>query len=81
MDISSSVGKENLESKVCEIFDKTGVTVTENDIDACHKLMGDKTIVKFCKRKIRQNVLRKKTSLNKVKPLDVGLGEETPFFY
>ena len=54
--------------------------MTENDIDACHKLMGDKTIVKFCKRKIRQNVLRKKISLKKVKPLDVGLGGETPFF-
>ena len=70
--IPSSVEKENLESKVCEIFDKIGVTVTENDIDACHRLRGDKTIVKFCKCKICQNVLHKKKSLKKVKPSDVG---------
>ena len=69
--IPSSVEKENLESKVCEIFDKIGVTVTENDIDTCHRLRGDKTIVKFCKCKICQNVLRKKKSLQKVKPSDV----------
>ena len=72
--------KENLESKVCEIFDKLGVTVTENDIDTSRKLRGHKTIVKFCKRKICQNVLRKKRSLKKVKPSYVGLSGETPLF-
>ena len=54
--------------------------MTENDINACHRLRGDKTIVKFCKRKICQNVLRKKKSSKKVKPSDVGLSEETPLF-
>ena len=70
--------KENLESKVCEIFDKLGVTVTENDIDTSRKLRGHKTIVKFCKRKICQNVLRKKRSLKNCSY--VGLSGETPLF-
>ena len=80
MGIPSSVEKENLESKVCEIFDKIGLTAAKNDIEACQRLKGDKAIVKFCKRKICQNVLRKKRSLKKVKPSDVGLNGETPLF-
>ena len=80
MGIPLSVEKENLENKVCEIFDKIGVTMTENDIDAWHRLRGDKTIVKFCKRKICQNVLLKKKSLKKVIRSDVGLSGETPLF-
>ena len=47
--------------------------MAENDIEACHRLRGDKAIVKFCKRKICQNVLRKNRSLKKVRPSDVGL--------
>ena len=39
-----------------------------------------KTIVKFCKRKICQNVLLKKKSLKKVIPSDVGLSGETTLF-
>ena len=65
---------------MCEIFDKIGVTVTENDRDVYHRLRGDKTIVKFCKCKIYQNVLHKKISLKKVKTSDVGLGGKTPLF-
>ena len=80
MGISSSAEKENLESKVCENVNKIGVTVTENDIEACHRLRGNKTIVKFCKRKICQNVLRKKRSLKKAKPSDVDLSGETLLF-
>ena len=80
MGVPSSVEKENLESKVCKVFDKIGATVTENDIEACHRLKGGKTIVKFCKRKICQNVLRKKGSLKKVKSSDVALNGGTPLF-
>ena len=78
--IPSSVEKENLEIKIREIFDKIGVTVTENDIDACHRLRRDKIIVKFCKRKICRNALRKKKSLKNVKPSYVGLSGETSLF-
>ena len=71
---------ENLKSKVCDFFYKIGVTVTENDIEACHRLKGDKTIAKFCKHKMHQNVLHKKRSLKRVKPSDAGLSGETPLF-
>ena len=50
--------------------------MTENDIEGCHRLRGDKTIDKFCKRKICQNVLCKKRTVKKVKPSDVGLSGE-----
>ena len=78
--IPSSVEKENLESKVCKVFDKIGVTVTENDTEACNRLKGGKAIVKFCKRKICQNVWRKKRSLKKVKSSDVTFNGETSLF-
>lgn len=52
--------------------------MTKNDIEACHRLRGNKTLVKFCKGKMYQNELRKKKSLKKVKPSDIGLSEETP---
>ena len=51
--------------------------MTENDIETCHRLKGDETIVKFCKCKTCQNVLHKKRSLKKAKkPSDVGLSGE-----
>ena len=78
--IPSTADKENLKSKVCEFFYKIEVTVTENDIEACHRLNGDKTIAKFCKHKMCQNVFHKKGSLKKVKQSDVGLSGETPLF-
>ena len=72
--------KKILESKVCEIFDKIGVTLTENDIEACYRLKGAKTIIKFYKCKIWQNILRKRRSLKKVKPSDVCLSGEKALF-
>ena len=54
--------------------------MTENDVEACHRLRGDKTIVKICKRQISQNVLLKKKSLKKVKPSGVCLSRVTALF-
>ena len=78
--ILSTVKNEELENKVCEIFDKVGVTVTENDLEACHRLKGSKTIVKFSKRKLCHAVLRKKRNLKNVKLSDVGLSGDTHLF-
>ena len=50
--IPSSEEKENLVSKVCEIYDKIGANVTENDIEACHRLRVHQTTVKWLKMQI-----------------------------
>ena len=50
--IPESVKNEDLESKVCEIVDKIGVTITKTDLEACHRLKGNKTIIKFSRRKM-----------------------------
>ena len=51
--IPSSVNIKDLEGKVCPIFNKIGVAVKPDDIEACHRLHNDKkTIVKFSKRKV-----------------------------
>ena len=67
--IPSSVKIKNLEGKVCSVFNRIGVAVNPDDIDACHSLCNDKkTIVKFSKRKLCQLVLREKRKLKNVDP-------------
>ena len=59
--IPSSANVKDLEGKVCTIFNRTGVAVKPDDIEACHRLYNDKkAIVKFSKRKVCQQVLRVK---------------------
>ena len=49
---------KDLEGKVCTIFNRIGVAVKADDIEACHRLYNDKkTIVKFSKRKVCQQIL------------------------
>ena len=36
--ISTSIPRQNLEAKVCQIFGAIGVSVDKNDVDDCHKL-------------------------------------------
>ena len=51
--IPSSVNIKDLEVKVCTVFNRIGVAVKPDDIEACHRLHNDKkTIVKFSKRKV-----------------------------
>ena len=78
--IPTTVDNNNLEEKVCEIFQKIGVNVSESDIEACHRIKNNKTIVKFCKRKMCHDVFRKKKDLKKVKPADVGLSDGTQLY-
>ena len=51
--ISPSVNIKDLEVKVGTVFNRIGVAVKPDDIEACHRLHNDKkTIVKFSKRKV-----------------------------
>ena len=65
--IPSSVNVKDLEGKVCTIFNRIGVAVKPDDIEACHRLYNDKkTIVKFSKRKVCEQVLRVKKELKNI---------------
>ena len=46
--IPTSIPQQNLEEKVCQIFEAIGVSVHKNDIDDCHRLRDkERAIVKF----------------------------------
>ena len=50
--IPCDVSKENLESKVLEVFSKVGREILSHDIEACHCLTNnDRVILKFLQRK------------------------------
>ena len=46
--IPASIPQQNLEEKVCQIFEAIGVSVDKNDIYDCHRLRNkEQTIFKF----------------------------------
>ena len=51
--IPTSVTDNNLEGKVLEVFEKLGVPVKEENVEACHRIKqnSDRTIIKFSRRK------------------------------
>ena len=79
--IPSSAKIKDLEGKVCSVFNRTGVVVNPDDIEACHRLYIDqKKIVKFSKRKLCQQVLREKQELKNVDPSEFDFPEGTDIF-
>ena len=73
--IPSSVSDDNLKNKVLKIFDKLGVPINPNNIEACHRIKkdSDMTIVKFNKRKDCQQVMRVKKDLKNMTFTDIDL--------
>ena len=64
--IPDSVGQNELEKKVIEIAKAVDIDVTENDIEACHRLQSrnrqkgpKRTIVRFVNRKFAEKLLKK----------------------
>ena len=79
--IPSSVNVKDLKGKVCTAFNRIGVAVKPDDIEACHRLYNDKkTIVKFSKRKVCQQVLREKKELKNIDPSGFDFPEGTAVF-
>ena len=79
--IPSSVKIKDLEGKVCSVFNRIGVAVNPDDIEACHRFYNDKkAIVKFSKRKLCQQVLREKKELKNVDPSEFDFPEGTAIF-
>ena len=72
--IPRDISNDNLESKVFEVFSKSGSEMLSRDIEACNRLTNnDRVIVKFLRRKDCNQVLSVKRDLQKIKLEDIGL--------
>ena len=68
--IPTSVKDDALEDKVLNVFRETGVEIGQRDIQACHSVKNNRTIVKFSHRKDFPQILMVKKQL---KNLDYAL--------
>ena len=83
--VPNTVEDHDLESKVVEIFQKIDVTISENDIEACHRLPpsnngNKKVIVRFVNRKHCEKALKKKKDLGNINMPSLNFNEETKLF-
>ena len=79
--IPNSIKQDDLESKVCEILSTIDVTVTPSEIEACHRLKNnDRTIVKFCRRKGCNMVLKNKNKLKVADKTKLGFEDDHKIF-
>ena len=70
-----------MKGKVCTVFNRIGFVVKPDDIEACHRLYNDKkTMVKFSKRKVCQQVLRVKKELKNIDSSEFDFPEGTAIF-
>ena len=67
--IPSSVDDKNLQSTFCSILGDINVVCDSSDIEDCHGIKGDRTIIKFSSQRKFSKVLNKK---KKLKKLDIG---------
>ena len=64
--IPPSVSDDDLEDVVCKAITKAGVEVSDKDIEDCHRVAkGVTIIVKFCKRKVAEQVLNVRKDLTR----------------
>ena len=78
--IPKSVADDLLERKVCEILSDIGVAITEDRIEACHRLKNDRTIVKFASRKDCINTLKNRQNLKKIDKAKLGIGDDDKIY-
>ena len=78
--LPSDVKDEDLEGKVIEILSTIDVTVNPSQIEACHRLKNDRTIIKFSSRKDCHNVLRNRKKLKDTDKTSLGLTKDHKIF-
>ena len=66
--IPSSVDNKNLQATVCSILGDIDIVRDSNNIQDCHWIKGDRTIIKFSSRRKSSEVLNKE---KKLKNLDI----------
>ena len=65
-----SVKDDMLEEKVCGIFHELGTEIGQREIQACHQIKNNRSIIKLFNRKDCLHVLRVKKQLKDLKDLD-----------
>ena len=79
--IPISVPNDNMEEKVCQILSSIGVSVTPNELEACHRLKNkDRTIVKFVNRKTCVSALKNRRKLKETDQVDFGFPRESKLY-
>ena len=80
--ISSLVEHDQLEPTVCRILHHIGVNISEDKIEACHRLgkNSDRIIVKFSSRKDCEHTMRVKEDLKDLDATDLDLPAGTKLY-
>ena len=78
--IPKNVSDGDLEQKVCDVFSSIGLDIKPDDIEACHRLRNERTIVKFLNRKKCMKILTNKKLLKDVKNEDLGFDDEVKLY-
>ena len=80
--IPNSVKDDDLEGKVLEVFDKLGVVIKEENVEACHRIKqgSDRTIIKLSRRKDCQQIMKVKRDLRNMDLSETGLPVGTTLF-
>ena len=66
VDIPVSIDDKNLQATVCNILNKIDHPCGPEDLEDCHRIKGDRTIVKFSSRRKSSEVLRKKKKFKNI---------------
>ena len=61
--IPVSINDKNLQPTICNILNEIDVPCGPEDLEDCHRIKGDRTIVKFSSRRKSSEALRKKKKL------------------
>ena len=78
--IPTSVKDDVLEEKLCGIFHELGGEIGQRDIQACHRIKNNRTILKLSKRKDCLQVLRAKKQLKDLDGTTLNLPSDTKIF-
>ena len=79
--IPTSIPNDSLEANITKVFDKLGVHVKGKDIQACHHLKdNDSVIIKLSNRKDSLQVLHVKKDLKSWDPTELEFPEGTRIF-
>ena len=80
--IPNSIKDDDLEGKVVEVFDKLGVVIKEENVEACHRIKhsSERTIIKLSRRKDCQQIMKVKKDLRNMDLSETSLPVNTNLF-
>jgi len=78
--ISKEIENDKLQDKVIEILDKINVKCDNQDIESCHRIKNDRTIVKLSSRRKVFEIMNNKKNLKLLKSEEVDLPSGTRIY-